>query len=588
MCRSGHENVSDKLPTYSNIIDGFRKIITSAQKGDLVYIHYSGHGVRTLSNFRALKVNNPSDYDEAMVPADIATNEEYVRDVEVACFLRLMVEKELDVFVVFDCCHAGGLHRNCQPTTHIRGLSAVDRFVGTSPGLTGEELDAWKRCNQGESKGYTLLAACDEHEFAREESCGNGGPRGLLTRAMWEKLQEGKNNERFTINEFLRSIVTFVHKRSMYQTPRLKGEGKIAFFHVEHDSSLHATLSPKYPFSENQELEMHAGLAHGILEKMVFAVYPGSQPDFADTTKRLAYAEVRKTELLSSTIKIISLLNPGDESSGNICSAQFMFIAPELKKRIKVSDAEDVTISLKRKIVGNPFMELVAEGADFQVVGKGFRSYDILDSGGCNIPWVLPDKPIEANEVVERITHYAQYSIIRDLRHSDPSLAMQVDLLSVNGTRLSASSGRYEVADQAEVILAVKNNLQRPIHITVFNLSPSLAITQIYPDEFDVCETLAPGQLCYVNELQMNIPGNSPDCIDIIRVFVTFKPRSFRWIQLPAIGEPTSFYHSRGDSEECVSELKELCDALNKDRNVIRKAKPCVWNFMDIEVHTRR
>ena len=235
--------------------------------------------------------------------------EEYVRDVEIACLLRLMVEKELDVFVVFDCCHSGGLNRNSEATTHIRGLSGVDRLVGTSAGLTEEELDAWNRCNQGESKGYTLLAACDEHEFAREERCGEGGPRGLLTRAMWETLRERKNTERLMTNEFFRSIITFVHKRSMYQTPRLKGEGKIAFFDVEHNSSLHVTLSPKYPFSEGQELDLHAGLAHGILKKMVFAVYPGSQPDFADVTKRLAYAEVQRTEPLSSIIKITSVLN---------------------------------------------------------------------------------------------------------------------------------------------------------------------------------------------------------------------------------------------------------------------------------------
>ena len=63
----------EQLPTYANIIKHFDEITKVAKKGDLVYIHYSGHGGRAKSIYpREIKSNG---IDETLVPTDIGTGE---------------------------------------------------------------------------------------------------------------------------------------------------------------------------------------------------------------------------------------------------------------------------------------------------------------------------------------------------------------------------------------------------------------------------------------------------------------------------------------------------------------------------------
>lgn len=69
----------EKLPTYSNIVSAFETLTEKAQKGDQVYIHYSGHGGRARTHIPTIKGNN--GLDETLVPTDIGNaSTRYIRD----------------------------------------------------------------------------------------------------------------------------------------------------------------------------------------------------------------------------------------------------------------------------------------------------------------------------------------------------------------------------------------------------------------------------------------------------------------------------------------------------------------------------
>jgi len=89
-------------PTRKNMIVAYRTVAAQAQPGDVVYLHYSGHGVSIPDQ----NGDEADKKDEALVPVDY-------RDVGVIRddkLVKILVKKlAAGVFVtsLMDCCHSG-------------------------------------------------------------------------------------------------------------------------------------------------------------------------------------------------------------------------------------------------------------------------------------------------------------------------------------------------------------------------------------------------------------------------------------------------------------------------------------------------
>jgi hypothetical protein len=196
------------LPTYENIVAKFKEITAKAQPQDRVYIHYSGHGGRAKTIFESLK--GFGGLDEALVPTDIGQpNSRYLRDIEFAKLLEEMVEKELVVTLVLDSCHSGGATREMSGDDRIRGEGFIDTTPRPTDSLVAslqELAQNWQTSTENsrnitvvngllpEPKGYTLIAACRDHEFAYEKVFEGTERNGALTyfllkalRAIWDR-----------------------------------------------------------------------------------------------------------------------------------------------------------------------------------------------------------------------------------------------------------------------------------------------------------------------------------------------------------------------------------------------------------------
>ena len=116
---AGPIEAPEDWPTYENIMSKFDKIIELTNKGDNVYIHYSGHGGRVPTKIPEKK--GPNGLDETLVPMNIGNpGSRYIRDIEMATIIKRMVDKGLLVTLVLDSCHSGGLTRGRGGAT-VRG-----------------------------------------------------------------------------------------------------------------------------------------------------------------------------------------------------------------------------------------------------------------------------------------------------------------------------------------------------------------------------------------------------------------------------------------------------------------------------------
>jgi hypothetical protein len=89
-------------PTRDNIVAAYHKLVASAQPGDAVFIHYSGHG----GKLRDDDGDEADGYDETLVPLDYASAGQ-IRDDDIFKVLVGPMAAGVTMTCIFDCCHSG-------------------------------------------------------------------------------------------------------------------------------------------------------------------------------------------------------------------------------------------------------------------------------------------------------------------------------------------------------------------------------------------------------------------------------------------------------------------------------------------------
>jgi len=89
-------------PTRKNIVDAFMRITEYSNAGDVVFIHYSGHGGRV----RDTSGDEDDGYDETLIPVDFQRAGQIVDD-DILKILVKPIKAGVYVTVLMDCCHSG-------------------------------------------------------------------------------------------------------------------------------------------------------------------------------------------------------------------------------------------------------------------------------------------------------------------------------------------------------------------------------------------------------------------------------------------------------------------------------------------------
>ncbi len=110
--------LTESSATAEGIRSALRKLVAECGAGDIVYVHFSGHG----QAFEDLSGDEADGWDEAIIPYDAAKSfrwgvyegENHILDDELEKYfdsLRLKVGERGFVYVVIDACHSGGMAR---------------------------------------------------------------------------------------------------------------------------------------------------------------------------------------------------------------------------------------------------------------------------------------------------------------------------------------------------------------------------------------------------------------------------------------------------------------------------------------------
>lgn len=158
--------------TKQGIVNGFRSFTERCTKGDLIYIHFSGHGQRmTDVDGDEIRIQDKDRYDESWIPYDAYMSyceqdkgERHLSDDEVSRLLRKIKDKighEGQILVVVDACHSGGSTRGEDSPYHglcVRGAEKYFQIPDPLSGSTTVAVEEWLTLSA--CKDYQVNAEC--------------------------------------------------------------------------------------------------------------------------------------------------------------------------------------------------------------------------------------------------------------------------------------------------------------------------------------------------------------------------------------------------------------------------------------------
>ena len=621
----------EEWPTYKNIVQGFRKLEESAQPGEQIYIHYSGHGgkVKTLPVHRVLIPHK--EIDEALVPADLGNDEgRYLRDIELAFLLRKLVDKGLYVTIVLDSCHAGSTTRG---ESSVRGTNAVNTLNRSSLVASDQELaDNWlrlpprpRRVTRGVSvssdwlpdpRGYVLLAACSSHEGAHEYPFDGVNKQGVLTYWLLESFRKFGDGVTFrTLHRYIHAKVSRQFRGLDAQNPQLEGEGDRVVFGRE---------AVQLPFAfvvldvdeANRQVTLSAGRVHGLGAEARFALYSAGQADFKRSDTPLAIAQIIESGTTSSLARLVNRSFHGQVEQGDRAvllipgtdTPRFTvrFLAPEETTPLQAAAVEQIVQLLKSHNEGYVQLAEGDEAPDFVTTVTPDGLFRICDSSGIEIPNmrnILSVADAEAPPlVVERLLHLAKYRSARELKNFDPLSALSrkfsVELMGVQADYKPGMPLRPHAFAETQDIPTVKvgewlifrahnhYTVQDGIalNVTVLNLRPDWSIRQVFPSRSGLFDTVEAGQKLLL-PFCVELPPGYNAGIDLIKFFATIEPADFHFLELPPLeprtarGAVTREVISRGSNYDDESQTRDM---------VFPQSDADDWNTRQFEVRVTR
>lgn len=236
------ENITrlvNRQATKVGIIGAFKRMVASCRQGDMVYIHYSGHGQQMTD----VHNDERDGLDECWIPYDACRKvsatyhgEKHLTDDELNVYLNAIRNKigaKGKLLVVIDACHSGDGTRG-EDDEIVRGVE--DTLVVDSQNARGlyETFEAIKSFFMGDNgkenvvntkakpraERWITISACRSDQVNIEMK---SPAVGKLTYALWKEL---KNRDKVNNYEFIRRIRKFVNRNtsSRPQQPEMTGE----------------------------------------------------------------------------------------------------------------------------------------------------------------------------------------------------------------------------------------------------------------------------------------------------------------------------------------------------------------------------
>ena len=205
-----------------------QKLVTTAKAGDVLLLHYSGHG----SNVPDKNGDEADHRDEILCPANLNWNDPLTDD-----WLRITFDKlhlQASLTVIFDCCHSGTATRapRFDPKAprskylaspwDLMATETKQKLTGTTRGTRGELYAAGTKKSDVVTANIAevLISGCRDTQTSADAFIG-GKFNGALTYFLVETIK--KSEGMLTNRELYKQTIAGIKAGQYDQVSQLEG-----------------------------------------------------------------------------------------------------------------------------------------------------------------------------------------------------------------------------------------------------------------------------------------------------------------------------------------------------------------------------
>ena len=589
LAAQGFEDITmlvDKEATREGIDKAFDQFIKETQPGDIVYLHFSGHGQQVWDHdsdrFPDRRKDESDGYDESLVPYDardefrpgVYEGEKHLVDDELHLLLTELRQKigpEGQLVFSVDACYSGSISR-------AGGLLPVR---GTSKRFSPEGTAGVTQVNQAEESAFSeVFVAADESRLAGmvvfsaaradqpnyETLDESGAGVGSLSYASSRNLMRPYSSTP-SFADFFRYVEAEMAKVAPYQSPQLEGDGEKNLFGEA------ITPTPGYPllsFEDDRHCTVQggqlAGLYAGTTVRLIRA--DGSQAE-----KKLT-GKVTDSQVSSSKIELDEPLADPNPADWRMLAEDKLMVFSPVKIAVDVTD-EQIRKAIETEAGASDRIAIVDEKAQLairqepaalilsDINGKELGSFAVSGDG---------EKAV--GELFRRIRKYTRAQYFRNFSTQAEAGQKSVEIMpvpvsieqqgrkyvvkSMQESSLQAGTDVQSLELGTNFIFKISNHEAGNLYLNVIGVDAADEVFLLLPDANTPPAELviAPDTTVYFSRPEFIFQISEPTGKQLFMVFATPNPVDLRPVfKQVEMGQAGAFRSSAEPQSRLLGEL---------------------------------
>ena len=505
--------LTNEQASRQNIIESIQThLIDQAKAGDVVILHYSGHGSQMKDESGGDEIDG---YDETIVPHDSRQEGIYdISDDEINGLLNKLTRKTKNVTFILDSCHSGSTARAGNKVRNIdpddRPPPAAAEFAISSRGGEG---DAGIRLNGAD---YVLISGALSFELANETQF-NGRRHGAMTWYLAQALLNAKPGA--TYRSIMDSVKSNVTDQFPSQHPQIEGPGMdLKLFGTDKINQRPYVLVKSI---DGNTVKLNGGALLGLQLGSELKVYKPDVIEF-DNNDSIATVRVIHVESFAAQAEIIDGEISETQSRAVIDASSF----GQTVTNVYVNDALSESLkAVKQALSEAKILNLVESQVEAQIIIEQQDNELTIQSGDLAqlASATLVSNTDHVDQVTKKVKDIVHWRSLRDLNNSDSSLQVSFEIRKKNESIGVVNPA--VVAPQERLIYKVTNlhSDDTPLYVYVLDVSSDGSVFLLYPPVAGVNEPLAAGA-SLEREIEMFLPQGYRSVIDVFKVIATTEP----------------------------------------------------------------